>query len=78
MAMGRVKWFDAKRHFGFLISYERGEVFFHETEVSEIDRPLGPADRVIFQVDEGPRGPVARRVFCVWRAHELGAVDLAS
>ncbi len=78
MAMGRVKWFDAKRHFGFLVSAEGGEVFFHESEVSEIDRPLGPADRVIFQVEAGPRGPVARRVFCVWRAHEVGTVDLAS
>ena len=78
MAMGRVKWFDAKRRFGFLVSAEGGDVFFHESEVSEIDHPLGPGDRVIFQVDEGPRGPVARRVFCVWRAHEMGAVDLAS
>ena len=78
MAMGRVKWFDAKRHFGFLISDEAGEVLFHETEVSEIDRPLGPGDRVIFQVEMGPRGPVARRVFCVWRAHEMGSAELAS
>ena len=78
MAMGRVKWFDAKRHFGFLINDESGDVFFHETEVSEIDRPLGPGDRVIFQIEEGPRGPVARRVFCVWRAHEMGSAELAS
>lgn len=78
MAMGRVKWFDAKRHFGFLIDDDVGEVFFHETEVSKIDRPLGPGDRAIFQPEEGPRGPVARGVFCVWRAQEIGAVDLAS
>jgi len=78
MAMGRVKWFDAKRHFGFLISDEGGEVFFHESEVSEIDQPLGPGDRVTFRLEDGPRGPVARRVFCVWRAHELEAANLAS
>lgn len=73
-----MKWFDAKRHFGFLIGDEGGEAFFHETEVSEIDLPLGPGDRVIFQVKEGSRGPVARRVFCVWRAGEMGAANLAS
>ncbi|HEY7676655.1 MAG TPA: cold shock domain-containing protein [Candidatus Methylomirabilis sp.] len=78
MAMGRVKWFDGKRHFGFLVGEDGGEVFFHETEVSEIDRPLSQGDRVIFQLGEGPRGPVARRVFCVWRAHEMTPVDLAS
>ena len=78
MAMGRVKWFDGKRHFGFLLGENGGEVFFHETEVSEIDRPLAEGDRVIFQMAEGPRGPVARRVFCVWRAHEISPVNLAS
>jgi CspA family cold shock protein len=77
MAMGRVKWFDGKRHFGFLVADDGGEVFFHETEVSEIDSPLAQGDRVIFQVAAGPRGPVARRLFCVWRAHEISPLDLA-
>ncbi len=72
MALGRVKWFDAKRHFGFVIAEDGGEIFFHEAEVSFIDYPLGPGDRVIFLQESGPRGPVARRVFRVWRADELG------
>jgi CspA family cold shock protein len=63
-----VKWFDGKRHFGFLVADEGEEVFFHESEVSKIDHPLGEGDRVIFLVEEGRRGPVARRIFCVWRA----------
>ena len=77
MPMGRVKWFDAKRHFGFLIHDGGGEIFFHESEVSEIDQPLGPGDRVIFRIEEGPRGPIARRPFCARRAQELDASRLA-
>jgi cold shock protein len=77
MAMGRVKWFDAKRRFGFLVAGDGAEIFFHETEVSEIDQPLGPGDRVTFQVEEGPKGPVARRIFCIRRAHELGVTNVA-
>ncbi len=77
MSMGRVKWFDPKRHFGFVIHDAGGEIFFHETDVSEIDQPLGPGDRVIFRMEDGPRGPVARRLFCVWRASELEASEPA-
>lgn len=77
MPVGRLKWFDPKRHFGFLIHDEGGQIFFHESDVSEIDRPLNSGDRVIFRIEEGPRGPIARRLFCVRRGHELDGSKVA-
>lgn len=57
MPVGRVKWFDPKRHFGFLIHEQGGEIFFHESDISEIDRPLDSGDRVIFRLEEGRGAP---------------------
>ncbi|HEX2252829.1 MAG TPA: cold-shock protein [Thermoanaerobaculia bacterium] len=61
MEIGTVKWFDAHRGFGFIGRDGASDVFVHAAEV-EAPRVLAPGDRVCFEVGEGPRGLLARRV----------------
>lgn len=65
MPQATVRWFDAERGFGFL---DRGEdaddLFVHASEIVGDDGPrvLREGQEVEFEVGEGDRGPVARRV----------------
>ena len=66
MAMGKVKWFNDSKGFGFI---ERGEgsedVFVHYTSIAlerEGRRTLIEGQVVEFDIYEGPKGPLARNV----------------
>jgi CspA family cold shock protein len=63
MARGRVKWFNAKKGYGF-ISKEGGEdVFVHHKEIqAEGFRTLDEGQEVEFEIDEGPKGAHAKNV----------------
>ncbi|MBI2371023.1 MAG: cold shock domain-containing protein [Deltaproteobacteria bacterium] len=62
MGRGKVKWFSEKRHFGFITADDGQEIFFHESEVNEPDRPLKEGDEVNFRVDQKEKGPQARGI----------------
>jgi CspA family cold shock protein len=55
--VGKVKWFDATRNFGF-ISRENGpDVFIHGSAIAGTSyRRLEVGDAVEFEVEEGARG----------------------
>ena len=61
MPVGTVKWFDARKGFGFVVDDEEGaDVFVHFT-VIEGDgfRRLVDGERVEFKSSRGPRGLLA-------------------
>ena len=64
MAIGTVKWFDAKKGFGF-ISQEQGEdVFVHWRDIvsTEDFKTLEDGQKVNFEVVQGDKGLRAEKV----------------
>jgi len=62
---GTVRWFDADRGFGFIdLGNEAEDLFVHASEIVGDDGPkqLREGQAVEFEVGEGDRGPMARRV----------------
>ena len=63
---GKVKWFDAKKGFGFIETEEGGDVFVHFSAI-QIDgfKTLDEGQAVEFDVTEGDRGPQAANVVSI-------------
>jgi cold shock protein len=63
MAQGTVKWFNADKGYGF-ISVDGGQdVFVHYSAIqTDGYRTLDEAQRVEFEVVQGPKGPQAENV----------------
>jgi len=60
---GTVKWFDAKKGFGFVAPEDGGsDVFVHFGDFVEGLKDLQAEDKVTFEVGETPRGRKASRV----------------
>jgi len=56
---GTVKWFDAQKGFGFITS-ENKDVFVHISAVEATGlRQLNEGDTVMFDTQDGPKGPSA-------------------
>ena len=66
MAIGRVKWFNEKKGYGF-ISQESGEdVFVHYTAIQARGfRTLHEGQRVKFDIVQGAKGPQAANVVVI-------------
>ena len=60
---GKVKWFDAKKGYGFLEKEEGEDVFVHFSAIQEDGfKSLEEGEEVEFEVVEGDRGPQAENV----------------
>ena len=62
MPIGTVKWFDAKKGFGFLLDAEGQDVFVHYTIIEgEGYRRLWDGEQVEYECTRGPKGLLASR-----------------
>ena len=60
---GRVKWFDAKKGFGFIEQEDGDDVFVHfRAIVSEGYKSLDEGQEVEFELEDGEKGPQAANV----------------
>ena len=58
---GVIKWYNARKGFGFIEVEEGKDVFVHNTQVSE-GIILNEGDKVTFEVEEGEKGPQAVKI----------------
>jgi len=60
---GKVKWFNAKKGYGFITREGGDDVFVHFGEIqSEGFKTLNDGQEVEFELATGPKGPQAKAV----------------
>ena len=63
MTEGKVKWYDKKKGYGFILSDDGGDVFVHYTDfLSPSLRSLSDGEEVIFEITPGEKGARAQNV----------------
>ncbi|MGI6566417.1 MAG: cold shock domain-containing protein [Firmicutes bacterium] len=61
--LGRVKWFNAEKGYGFIEREDGGDVFVHFSAIQEQGfKSLEEGQEVEFDIVEGERGPQAANV----------------
>lgn len=76
MAQGTVKWFDAKKGFGFLLNSQGQDVFVHFSSIlGEGFRSLKDGEPVEFEEADGARGLHARWVKRTTRKSKAAAEE---
>ncbi len=60
---GKVKWFNAEKGYGFIVSEDGKDVFVHFSAiVADGYKTLEEGQEVTFEVEDGERGPLAKNV----------------
>lgn len=63
MPVGKVKWFDPKKGYGFIVGDEGQDVFVHYTSIQgDGFRALRDGETVAYELVEGEKGYQARNV----------------
>lgn len=65
MPSGRVRWFDAKKGYGFIINEEGDDVFMSASALPDGVTTLRKGARVEYSVVDGRRGPQAMNVHLI-------------
>ena len=67
---GTVKWFNAKKGYGFIELEEGDDVFVHHTVIqADGFRTLVAGEKVSFELADGPKGPNAQNVLRIQNMH---------
>jgi cold shock protein len=63
MALGKVKWFNESKGFGFITGEDGEDLFVHYSSIqSNGFKSLAEGDSVSYDVEKGPKGPKAINV----------------
>ena len=63
MPEGKVKWYDKKKGYGFILSEDGNDVFVHYTDFSNSSlKSLSDGEEVTFETAPGEKGLRARNV----------------
>ena len=61
--IGKVKWFNEKKGFGFIANNDGGDVFVHFNDIQASGfKTLQEGASVSFDIENGPKGPSAVNV----------------
>lgn len=61
--LGKVKWFNQEKGFGFIEREDGSDVFVHFSAIQEEGfKTLAEGQEVEFEIVEGPKGPQAANV----------------
>ena len=58
---GNIKWYNARKGYGFITGEDGKEVFVHRTALP-VEASLNEGDAVEFEVETSDRGPQAKNV----------------
>ena len=63
MASGRIKWWDNKKGFGFILQDSGKDIFVHYSNISGKGfKTLNPGEEVTFDLIDSDKGPKAQNV----------------
>ncbi len=63
MAIGKVKWFDEAKGYGFIAQENGPDVFVHFSAIEMSGfKTLREGQTVEFDIEQGPKGPQAKNV----------------
>jgi CspA family cold shock protein len=62
MTEGKVKWYNEAKGFGFIETDKSDDIFVHRTGLDAPHSGLNEGDFVSFEITEGEKGLVAKKV----------------
>lgn len=58
---GKIKWYNARKGFGFIIGEDGKDIFVHQTAIPS-GTYLNEEDQVEYEIEESDKGPKAKNV----------------